>query len=54
MKPELAKIEELPLSVTDEGMTVVDRGHGTPMQVALGWHDVEEFYDLILELLMKF
>ena len=33
VKPGLAKIEELPLSVTDEGMTVVDRGHGTPMQV---------------------
>lgn len=54
VKPELAKIEELPLSVTDEGMTVVDRGNGTPMQVALDWHDVEEFYDLVLELLMKF
>jgi inosine-uridine nucleoside N-ribohydrolase len=41
----LLEYETVPLSVTDEGMTVRDPENGRPVQAAMRWTDLEAFHD---------
>ncbi len=50
---DLCKMETLPLRVTDEGMTVIDKAGGRKVQAAVGWKDLEAFEDWIVERLLS-
>ena len=47
----LAKIEELPIRVTDKGMTVIDQS-ARKMKVATAWKDMGAFEDLLVTTLV--
>lgn len=46
-------IETLPLTVTDDGMTLVDEERGVPVRCAISWRDLEGFEEKIARLLTK-
>nr|GGH93797.1 inosine-uridine preferring nucleoside hydrolase [Aquisalinus luteolus] len=47
------EIETLPITVTDEGMTLVDEEAGTAVRCAMAWRDLEGFEQKIARLLTK-
>ncbi len=49
---DLLNVEEVGLRVTEEGLTVRDDS-AKPIQVALSWHDLEGFYDHLVERLLS-
>jgi len=49
---ELAKLEKLPIKVTDDGFTRIDPS-GRRMQVATEWKDLEGYRDLLVEVLLS-
>jgi inosine-uridine nucleoside N-ribohydrolase len=49
---DLAVMEELPIRVTDEGMTIIDEKAGKKMRVATAWRDLEAFEDLLVQRLL--
>ena len=46
-------MEELPIRVTDEGMTVIDEKAGKKMRVATAWQDLGAFEDLLVQRLSR-
>jgi len=50
---EFCKMETLPLTVTDEGMTVIDRKNGRKVRAAVEWKDLDAFEDWIVERLLS-
>jgi len=46
-------IEKLPISVTDDGMTIIDDENGVPVRCAMSWRDLEGFEEKIARLLTK-
>ncbi len=50
---ELCKMETLPLTVTDQGMTVIDEQNGRKVRAAVEWKDLEAFEDWIVERLLS-
>ena len=49
---ELVKMEELPLIVTDEGLTLIDE-KGDKTNVATEWKELESFEDWLVERLIR-
>lgn len=49
---ELLVMEELPIRVSDDGMTVIDEAAGKRMQVATAWKDLAGFEDLLVQRLI--
>jgi len=49
---ELARLEELPIKVTDDGYTRID-ADGTKMQVATEWKDRDAYLDLLVRTLLS-
>ncbi len=49
---ELVNLERLPLRVTDDGYTVVDRENGRPVNCAMTWKDQAAFEHQLVELLL--
>ncbi len=45
--PDCFVIEQLQLSIDDEGNTIIDKENGTLMDVAIGWKDEAMFYQLL-------
>lgn len=52
MSEEWLTMEELPITVTDDGFTKIDE-NGTKMNVATGWKDMEAFNKFLVERLIK-
>jgi len=50
---QLCKIETLPLRVTDEGMTIIDKNKGRKVRAAVGWKDLDAFEEWIVERLTR-
>lgn len=50
---DLVHMEELPLSVTDEGATVIDAENGRPVRCAMRWRDQDEFERMLTRLLLQ-
>jgi len=50
---DLCKMETLPLRVTDEGMTVIDKDNGRKVRAAVEWKDLDAFEDWIVEGLLS-
>jgi inosine-uridine nucleoside N-ribohydrolase len=48
----LAVMEDLPIRVTDAGMTVIDEKAGNKMHVATGWKDLGAYEDLLVKRLV--
>lgn len=52
MSHEYLKMEELPIVVSDDGFTKIDP-NGKSISVATEWKDIEAFYSLLVERLIK-
>jgi len=52
MGEDLVNMEDLPVRVTDDGMTVVDQSH-RPIHCAMSWKDLGAFEDLLVERLVS-
>lgn len=50
---ELLEMETVPLRVTDDGMTVIDKEHGRPVHCALAWKNKDAYLDLMVERLIS-
>ncbi len=50
---DLVQIERLNLRITDDGMTVRDDEAGFPVDVALGWYDLDAFHAHLTERLLN-
>jgi inosine-uridine nucleoside N-ribohydrolase len=48
---DLLEIEEVSISTTDDGFTVIDPA-GAPVRAAVGWNDLNAFYDHLVERLL--
>ena len=48
----LAVMEDLPIRVTDDGMTVIDEKHGKKMHVATAWKDLPAYEDFLVKRLI--
>ncbi len=49
---ELLRMKELPIQVTDQGMTVVNAAQ-RPVRCAIDWQDLEAFEDLLVQRLIS-
>jgi len=49
---DLAVMEDLPIRVTDEGMTVIDEKAGKKMRVATAWKDLPAYEDFLVNRLV--
>lgn len=49
---DLVKMEKLPIRVTDDGYTVVDRDNGRPVNCAIAWKDLEAFKQRLVDTLL--
>ncbi len=50
---DLVEMQRLPIIVTDDGYTKIDRKNGKRVRCAVKWKDLEAFEDLLLERLIK-
>lgn len=50
---DLVKMEELPITVTDDGYTRIDRRDGTPILCATEWKDLDAYNDWLVRRLTK-
>ena len=50
---DLCKMETLPLRVTDEGMTVIDKDNGRKVRAAVEWKDLDAYKDWMVERLLS-
>ncbi len=55
--PELANMEDIPLEITDDGMTIVDEigrpVHCAMIHCAMSWNDISAFQDLLVQRLVR-
>lgn len=49
VRPDLAEFRMIPLSVSDNGETLVDEQHGNMIDVAVSWRDREALYAFLTE-----
>jgi len=49
----LCKMETLPLTVTDKGMTVIDKDNGREVKAAVDWTDLGKYEDWLVERLLS-
>ena len=49
---ELVRMETLPIRVSDDGYTVIDRRHGRPVQCATAWKDLAAFETRLTQILL--
>ena len=53
MSTELVKMEKLPIRITDDGYTVIDKEGGSIVNCAIEWNDLEAFEDFLVERLVN-
>lgn len=49
---DLVEMERLPIRVTDDGYTVIDRENGRPVNCATGWKDLDAFEQRLVNTLL--
>lgn len=49
---DLVEMETLPITVTDEGYTIIDREHGRPVNCATAWKDMDAFKQRLVNTLL--
>jgi inosine-uridine nucleoside N-ribohydrolase len=49
---DLVEMRELPLRVTDDGYTIIDRENGRPVNCAVSWKDLEAFKRRLVSILL--
>ena len=50
---DLCHMQELPLRVTDDGYTVIDKENGRPVNCAIAWKNLDAFKDRLVDILMS-